>query len=581
MLRELHIENIAIIDNLVLRFLPGLNIITGETGAGKSIIINAMGLLLGFRASNEAVRSGCEKGFVSGVFEIGEEFKEAFEVYGIPDLEEGIIILSREISRGGKNFCRVNEKIFPLSAFRLVGSKLIDIYGQNEERGLLLRENQLSILDKLGGRELLELKEEAAGLFRQLNELEQLIQEEKRKQQEVLERQDYLEFQIKEIDSARLSDPNEEKVLEEEISILSGAEILAENGMKIYNDLFGRDDRSSAYDLISNAVETLEQMTGYDSSLHEKASLLKEILYSIQDISEFFRDYSESVEFNPDKLDMLQSRLTTIRNLKAKYRKSVSELIAFRQEIAATLENHCFSEERINEMERKKTNLKEKYLEAAKKLSSQRKKTGEFLSTRVENILRELEMKDAQFKVCLLPQDRFSETGMEEVEFSFSANKGEPLKPLAKVASGGELSRLMLSLKSILASVDTTPVLVFDEADTGIGGEAARKVGLRIGALAAEHQVICVTHSAQVAVFADNHIRISKKVSSARTVATVERITGREQTMEIARMIGGKELDTALRHAEKMLGDAKKEKKELEKTNTVKGASQPLLFPEN
>jgi len=559
MLRELHIENIAIIDNLVLRFLPGLNIITGETGAGKSIIINALGLLLGFRASNEAVRSGCEKGFVSGAFEIGEEFQEAFDAYGIPDLEDGIIILSREISRGGKNFCRVNEKIFPLSAFRLIGSKLIDIYGQNEERGLLLRENQLSILDKLGGRELLKLKEEAAGLFRRLNELEKTIQEEKRKQQDTMERQDYLEFQLKEIDSARLSDPNEEKALEDEISILSGAEILAENSMKIYTDLFGRDDRSSAYDLVSDAAGTIEEMTGYDSSLHEQAALIKEILYSIQDISEFFRAYSESVEFNPEKLDMLQSRLTMIRNLKAKYKKSISELIAFRQEIAASLENHSFSGERIHEMEKKKSNLRDEYLEVAKELSSQRKKTGKFLSAQVEKILKELEMKDAQFKVCLFPQERFSETGMEEVEFSFSANVGEPLRPLAKVASGGELSRLMLSLKSVLAAVDTIPVLVFDEADTGIGGEAARKVGLRIGDLAGEHQVICVTHSAQVAVFADNHIRISKKVSGNRTVAAVERLTGKELTMEIARMIGGRELDTALRHAEKMLGDAKKE----------------------
>ena len=561
MLRELYIENLAIIDNLALKLEPGLNIITGETGAGKSVIIGALGLLSGFRASQEAIRSGCEKGIVSGAFEISDGFVENLREFGIPDLEEGMLILSREISRNGKNLCRINDKIFTLSGFRAVGSQLIDIYGQNEERGLLVPQNQLQILDRFGGRALLEAKEETAVLYRELVSLDKTILQEKQKQQDMMERRDFFQYQLDEINNANLLDPEEEEHLEAEIRVLSGAEVLAENSLEIYGQLFAQEEQSSAYDHLSRAIETLEEMVVYDNSLETKSAFLKDLLYSVRDASDFFRAYAESVEHNPDKLNMLQERLSMLRNLQKKYRRSISELLVFRDEISQILEEHSFAGHRIEELEKRKTDLAERYLQAAANLSALRKETGEYLSKQVTAILHELEMKDSRFEACFTTREGYSEEGREAVEYLFSANTGEPLKPLQKVASGGELSRLMLSLKTVLAKVDTVPVLVFDEADTGIGGEAARKVGLRIDSLASAHQVLCVTHSAQVAVFADHHIKILKQVLNTRTIATVQQLSEKERAMEIARMIGGKELDTAFKHAEKMLAGAQKEKR--------------------
>ena len=435
------------------------------------------------------------------------------------------------------------------------------IYGQNEERGLLVPQNQLQILDRFGGRALLEAKEETAVLYRELVSLDKTILQEKQKQQDMMERRDFFQYQLDEINNANLLDPEEEEHLEAEIRVLSGAEVLAENSLEIYGQLFAQEEQSSAYDHLSRAIETLEEMVVYDNSLETKSAFLKDLLYSVRDASDFFRAYAESVEHNPDKLNMLQERLSMLRNLQKKYRRSISELLVFRDEISQILEEHSFAGHRIEELEKRKTDLAERYLQAAANLSALRKETGEYLSKQVTAILHELEMKDSRFEACFTTREGYSEEGREAVEYLFSANTGEPLKPLQKVASGGELSRLMLSLKTVLAKVDTVPVLVFDEADTGIGGEAARKVGLRIDSLSSAHQVLCVTHSAQVAVFADHHIKILKQVLNTRTIATVQQLSEKERAMEIARMIGGKELDTAFKHAEKMLAGAQKEKR--------------------
>jgi DNA repair protein RecN (Recombination protein N) len=560
MLRELFIQNIAIIDNLALKLHPGLNIITGETGAGKSVIIGSLGLLLGFRGSSDVIRSGCDKAFVTGAFEIDSLFYEKLSRYGIPDLEDGILTLSREISREGRNLCRINEKIFSLSAFKAVGSLLIDIYGQNEERGLLVPSNQLDILDQFGGDRLIEWKKAAGECFRNLASLEQKIEEAKLRQEEIREKTDFLQYQLNELVDADLQDKDEEQHLEEEIRILSGAESLVQNSLEIYGLLFGFDqEESSAYDKVSRSLGILEKMKTIDPSLGEKEEIIKNTLYSLEEVSDFFRTYADSVESDPQRLEMLQDRLTLLRKLEDKYKKSIEELISFRDEIASTLENQSISQYKIEEMEKEKNNLLNKYMEAAGTLTKLRKETADFLSQQVSAILKELEMKDSRFQV-IFSQKEFSDNGMDEVQFVFSANKGEPLKPLQKVASGGELSRLMLSLKSVLAEVDSLPVLVFDEADTGIGGEAARKVGLLISKLASARQVICVTHSAQVAVFADRHFLISKRTSNDRTTSDIQILSYEDRLAEIARMLGGQGLDTGIKHAEKMLEEAGNER---------------------
>lgn len=557
MLKELFIQNIAIIDDLTLKLSPGLNVITGETGAGKSVIIGALGLLLGLRASSDILRTGCDKGFVSGAFEIDAAVKEKVSELAIPDIDDGLLVMSREISREGRNVCRINEKIFSLSGFRAVGSILIDIYGQNEERGLLLPSNQLEILDQLGGSSLLELKQAVWEHSKKIKDLEREIETQERQEQEFRDQVDFLQFQFNELEAAGLNDVNEEEALEEEIRILAGAEELAQTSLVVYSLLFGGEGNSvPAYDKISSSLSALETMVTTDPSLREKADQLQEVLYSVQDISEFIRDYADRIEHNPQKLAILRDRLDLIKRLKGKYRRSVEELIAYRNEIAAALKRSDSCEERLLELRQEKESAEKAYLAAADRLSVLRAETGRFLSQQVGAVLTELEMKDARFEVEFSPLEGYPNLGKEEVRFVFSANKGEPLKLLQKVASGGELSRLMLALKSILAKVDSVPVMVFDEADAGIGGEAAAKVGIRIAALSKAHQVICVTHSAQVAVFADKHFVISKTVSRERTASQVQHVSGREQVLEVARMLGGKELDTAILHAEKILEDA-------------------------
>lgn len=557
MLKELFIHNIAIIEDLSLKFSPGLNVITGETGAGKSVIIGALGLLLGFRASNEILRTGCEKGFVSGAFEIDGSIQEKISDLAIPHLEDGVLVLSREISRESRNVCRINEKIFSLSGFRTVGSMLIDIYGQNEEQGLLLPANQLEILDKLGGSSLLEWKQAVALLSKKIKKLGKEIEEQERQQQEMQDKSDFLQFQLNELEAAELSDANEEESLEKQIRILARAEDLAHNSLEVYSLLFGSEaNGASAYDKISKSLSVLETMADTDPSLQKKVNLLQEITYSVQDISEFFRDYAQGIEYDPEKLAMLQDRLDLIKRLQSKYRRSVEELMIFRDEIAAVFEGNVFSEERLVELRQEREAAEKEYLTAAEKLSVKRQETGDYLTQQVGGILKELEMKEARFETAFTSVGGHPIYGKEEVQFVFSANKGEPLKPLQKVASGGELSRLMLALKSILAKVDAVPVMVFDEADTGIGGEAAAKVGIRISALSQTHQVICVTHSAQVAVFADEHFLISKIVSGERTASQVQQLSHGDQVLEIARMLGGKELDTAMVHGKKMLEEA-------------------------
>lgn len=568
MLRELFIHNIAIIEELALSFSPGLNVISGETGAGKSVIVGALGLLLGSRASSDILRTGCDRGLVTGAFDIDPSLQQKIAEFSIPDAEEDILVLSREISREGKNICRINEKIISLSGFRMVGALLLDIYGQSEERGLLLPANQLEILDQMGGSPLMEWKLKTREWSKKLKGLEKEIARQVRQEQEIKDKRDFLQFQLKELSAAELKDVNEEERLEEEIAILSGGELLAKNSMEVYGLLFGSETEGApVYDKISRALGILEAMAGIDPSLGEKAAAVQELLYSVQDLSEYFRDYAESIQYNPQRLELLQDRLALIRRLQSKYRKSITELIAYREELAAVLDSQSFNRERIGELREQRDAAEAEYLQAAGNLSLLRKETGSSLAENVAAILRELGMKDARFETQFSLKESFGETGREEVQFVFSANAGEPLKPLQKAASGGELSRLMLALKSVLAEVDSVPVMVFDEADSGIGGETAGKVGRRIAQLASAHQVICVTHSAQVAVFADRHFLISKKFSEERTTAQVQQLSGRERIMEIARMLGGKELDTAVKHGEKMLEEARQQLKECRRQN--------------
>jgi len=557
MLRQLSIENFALIDKLLLEFGPGLNVLTGETGAGKSIIIDAIGLLLGARASQEFLRSGSEKAVISGVFELSSDIKEKIAPLGLDDIDEDIIFLSRELTLSGKNVCRVNGKIVPLSMLKKISTQLIDICGQHEYQKISSPAQQLTILDEYGGEELIKLKNEVAENYRKLKKIEKKIYDMQSKREEYLKKQDFLQYQLEEINSARLKEGEEEEI-EKELKILSGAEFLAGESAKVYGLLFaGQNEFPSAYDLIGNAAESLRAMSAYDISLEEKIKTLEDIMYAVQDIAHFMRDYCEGREYDPERLRQLEERLAIINRLKQKYRRSVEEILQYRDEIAASLEELYFSEDALKNLEEEREKLLKELISKAQELGELRISLGRKLSFELEKTLKELEMKNSKFVVKVETTEDISEQGMNNVEFLFSANPGEPLKSLSKVASGGELSRLMLALKSVQAKKDSVPVLIFDEVDSGIGGSTAFKIGKKIAFLSKFHQVICVTHSPQVAAFSHQHFEIVKEVKNNRTTTNVVPLSSDESISEIARMLGGKEKDTAVEHARRLVNEAR------------------------
>ncbi|NLO89666.1 MAG: DNA repair protein RecN [Clostridia bacterium] len=558
MLRQLSIENFALIDKLLLEFGPGLNVLTGETGAGKSIIIDALGLLLGARASQEFLRSGSEKAVISGVFELSNDIKEKIVSLGLEDIEEeDMIFLSRELTLSGKNVCRVNGKIVPLSMLKKISAQLIDICGQHEYQKISSPAQQLAILDEYGGEKLIKLKNEVAEDYRKLKKIEKKIYDLRSKREEYLQKQDFLQFQLDEINSARLKEGEEEEI-EKELKFLSGAEFLAGESAKVYGLLFGgQNEFPSAYDLMGNAAESLRAMSVYDASLEEKIKALEDVMYAVQDIAHFMRDYCEGKEYDPERLRHLEERLAVINRLKLKYSKSVEEILKYRDEISASLEELYFSEDTLKNLEEKREKLFKELIAKARELEELRKFSGRKLSLELEKTLKELEMKNSKFEVKVETAKDLGEQGMNNVEFLFSANPGEPLKNLAKVASGGELSRLTLALKSVQAKKDSVPVLVFDEVDSGIGGNTAFKIGKKIAFLAKFHQVICVTHSPQVAAFSQRHFEIVKEVKNNRTTTNVIPLSPEESIGEIARMLGGKEKDTAVEHARRLVNEAR------------------------
>ncbi|HBT20457.1 MAG TPA: DNA repair protein RecN [Peptococcaceae bacterium] len=557
MLRQLSIENFALIDKLTLEFGPGLNVLTGETGAGKSIIIDAIGLLLGSRASQDFLRSGSEKAVVSGVFELNSEIREKLAPLGLDDVDDDFIFLSRELSLTGKNVCRVNGKIVPLSMLKKISSLLVDICGQHEYQKISSPAQQLTILDEFGGEEIYKLKNEVAENFRKLKKIEKKIVDMQNKREEYLKKQDFLQYQLEEINAAQLKEGEEEEI-EKEIKILSGAEFLAGESAKIYGLLFaGENEFPSAYDMIGSAVESLRAMSAYDGSLEEKLKILEDIMYTLQDVAHFMRDYGESKEYNPERLRQLEERLTVINRLKQKYKRSVEEILQYRDEIAASLDELYFSDETLKKFKEEKEKILKVLISKAQELEKLRIFFGKKLSSELEKTLRELEMKDSRFVVKVENTEEINEQGMNNVEFLFSANPGEPLKSLSKVASGGELSRLMLALKSVQAKKDSVPVLIFDEVDAGIGGSTAFKIGEKIAFLSQFHQIICVTHSPQVAAFSHQHFEIVKEVKNNRTTTNVIPLSSEESIREIARMLGGKDKDTAVEHAKRLVCEAR------------------------
>jgi DNA repair protein RecN (Recombination protein N) len=552
MLTELHIQNFAIIDKLDLRFGPGLIILTGETGAGKSIILDAVVMLIGGKADTTFVRTDSEAAFVEGVFQLRGPEKEA--VHSILQREElmddpNYVVLTREVRREGRNVARVNGRTVNVSMLKELGALLVDIHGQAEHLSLLDSRAHLGLLDRYAevARPLSDYRQTyhtLLNLRRELNEL--------RKAQADAERRiEILTYQAEEIEAAHLK-PGEDEELRHERDRLANAESLARNAQEALAVLEeGSPETPAATDLIGQAAQSLAALAKLDSAQNELANQGEILLDTMSDVIHSLRNYLEEIEFNPKRLDEVEERLDLIHSLKRKYGGSIPAVIASGTEARKQLETITNAAERIEELELEEAKLLEKLAKQGSVLNENRKSAAIALGQGIESELDDLRMAAARFSVDFQTKPdpngapiqngtriAFDQNGFDRVEFLIAPNPGEGLKPLVKIASGGETSRLMLGLKNVLARADEVPSLIFDEIDQGIGGRVGMVVGQKLWNLSRMHQVFCVTHLPQLAAFGDEHYQVQKLIQGNRTLTRVERLDGEPRLLELSQMLG-------------------------------------------
>ncbi|MEK7271917.1 MAG: DNA repair protein RecN [Nitrospirota bacterium] len=559
MLRELHIKNLAIIDDASANFEKGLNVLTGETGAGKSIIIDALCLALGERASTEVIRSGEKEAVVEAFFDIPPKLLNSSSRRFLQDLGINIengIILKRILSAQGKNRAYINDSMVNVQTLSEISKGIIDVHGQYEYQSLLSPDNQLDMLDAYGG--LLIERQEFTAIYETQTSLKQQIAELMQKEKERAQRLDILGFQVNEIETADLK-TGEEKELSEEVKILSSASLLTELANQAYESLYSSD--SACLTNLSKILNSLKEISNIDVRTADAVKSAEEAIPLLEETAYFLRDYKDSLNFNPERLEEIQTRLELIKGLKKKYGGNIQEVLDYREKGLRELDELQHSEEKLETLNAELKKLKNILTEKAQHLSKQRKAVAKKIEQQVISELSSLSMPDTRFSIQIT-QEAGDETaddfkanskGIDKIEYLISPNIGEELKPLSKIASGGELSRVMLALKGILAKGDKIPVLIFDEIDAGIGGRAAETVGQKLKSLSASHQIICITHLPQIASYADTHLKIEKKIKAKRTTVEVRKIEKDERTVEIARMLSGDSSEVSIKHAKEML----------------------------
>ncbi len=630
MLLELSIKDFAIIDSLNLRLHRMFNVLTGETGAGKSIIIDAVNALLGGKIGAEVVRAGCERASIEGIFSIDAlppipddwqpfetassediqyaegrngastlfEALEAGEVEGMEDMEveassadarvalaallheyditpeDGQLILSRDIFRSGRTVSRINGRTFPQQVLQQVASWLVDIHGQSEHLSLLRPEQHVNFLDRYA--ELLPLRAQLATKVTEWRNARKSLQELQKNEREQARRAELLQFEIEEIEKAEL-EVGEIEELEQERKVLSNAERLRELCAMIYGAIkgsdIGSDDFKPALDQLHEAERSMSELTRLDKSLQEYEDSLAEAIYRLEDVASGISSYESDIEDDPGRLAEIEDRLALIARLKRKYGATIEEILKRAEDDRAELESIVHRDEIIAELQQKVTELRREIGQIAQQLSERRRAAAEQLSAAMEEQLDDLNMKRARFAVEIAqvpdeqgvpasingqPEQYYAcdLTGIDRVQFLIAPNPGEPLKPLTKIASGGETSRLMLALKTILSAADATPTLIFDEIDAGISGYSGQIVGEKLWMLTQNHQVICVTHLPQIAAFADAHYNVSKQFYEDRTVTIVNQLRPEQRVREIAHIMGGNVTESSMKSAEELLARA-------------------------
>ncbi len=551
MLKFLSVENFALIDRLEIEFRHGLNLITGETGSGKSILVDAVGLLVGGRASQEMVRQSFAEARVEGMFELSKEHPA--RVYladaGIP-LEGGEIIIRRDISRSGSNKVFINGVLSPLATLSQLGTLLADIHGQHEQQLLLRSSVQLQFLDAFSAHE--QLTQQVRESFHLLQGVRSELEGLQASEQGRLQRLDTLHFQITEIDKLQLR-AGLDVELEAERGLLASAEKRLSSSQGAYQDIYERDE--SSLSLLHQAEKELEELCGLDPQLEPVMVKLRDSRYLLEEVAYQLRDYTNQIESNPGRLDAVQERLAEIQKARRKYGETADEILAYFEKAQKEVHELSQCETEIEQLVEKERELESKYRALAQRLSKSRHQQAKLLSKQVERELTDLHMENAAFTVQVnTSEERATEQGMDQVEFLISANVGEPSKPLAKIASGGELSRTVLALKSILTLEDYSKTLVFDEVDAGIGGRVASTIGEKLARLGTVHQVFCVTHLPQVASYASQHFHVTKRPSAERTIVEIVSLEERARVEELSRMMAGKALtETTRKQARELL----------------------------
>jgi DNA repair protein RecN (Recombination protein N) len=564
MLSVLHIENIAVIESVDIQFGPGFNALTGETGAGKSIVVDAIGAIIGERTSRDLIRTGAKKALVTGVFCHLPKLPW-FEENGIFPDENGELILQRELQSDGKNICRAGGNLITVAQLKALGQQLLNIHGQHDGQQLLDPLCHLSYLDRFGQTDAAQSA--FLSSFQKLSELRKEIAALHMDEAEKNRRMDSLQFQINELERAKLK-PGEEEQLSARRNILRNAGKLMDAVETAHLAFSGDEDSEGATSLLATAEQMLQSAAGISDEIGVLAEKAAELRYAADDLSELVRDLRASFDFSPDELDELESRLDVIYRLRKKYGNSVEDILSYLERCGKELDEIQFADDTIARLEKDIVSAKNDAKAKGEALSKLRRAGAKALEQRIQLELTQLDMPKVQFnvefspKACELGMDA---TGMDEVQFLMSANTGEILKPIHKIASGGELARIMLALKNVLAENDDVSSLVFDEVDTGVSGRAAQKVAEKMASVATHKQVLCVTHLPQIAAMADLHFSVEKEEHGGRTFTAVEELSQDRRCAELARLTGGSKITPAmLESAQELLSEAEQFRTQLQ-----------------
>ena len=564
MLLHLTIKNFALIEELEFDLTDGLNILTGETGAGKSMIIDALDMLLGGRASSDYIRDGKDKAIIEASFTIknNQLVKDVLSDLGF-DSSKDKIILNRELNISGNNKSRINGRIVTLDMTRDISQYLIDIYGQHEHQSLLDSQNHLKLLDEYGEEKVGEIKKEVKNTYQNLKQKRDRLNNIEKNAEEREKRIDLLEFQIDEIETAEL-EMGEDKELLEEKKRLNNAEKINEIVAKGYNTIYESDMHQEAImDKLGEIKKDFSPIIDFDNELKEIQETLETVIYQIEDVAMRMSDYVDKIEFNPQRVKEVEQRLDLVNKLKRKYGDSIEEILKYYKDKKKELKSLKEADNNNQQLEKEVSQLEKQYLQQANKLSELRKDIARKLEKEAMAELNDLAMDDIRFKVSFEKPSDYSINGIDRIEFLISPNPGSALRPLQKIASGGELSRIMLALKIITSDVDQTSTLVFDEVDSGIGGRTAKLVANKLAVLAQNYQLLCITHLPQIAALADGHNLIRKKVNNGTTSTELKSLDRKDRIRELARMLDGSLDQTTLGHAEKLIKLGKRQKENL------------------